>query len=71
MEQAGSSGSRGGKPADSSRYSGGTCNKDQHNRKGPAPLASFDEISVISLDISSPNKAEKGITMNDGTFTCL
>ena len=26
-----------------------------NNKKGPAPLASFDEISVLSLDVSSPS----------------
>ena len=34
-----------------------------NNKKGPAPLASFDEISVLSLDVSSPS--DKGITHED------
>ena len=29
------------------------------NNKGPAPLASFDEISVLSLDVSSPTDKGK------------
>ena len=29
------------------------------NKKGPAPLASFDEISVLSLDVSSPTDKGK------------
>ena len=32
-----------------------------NNKKGPAPLASFDEISVLSLDVSSPS--DKGNTL--------
>ena len=32
-----------------------------NNKKGPAPLASFDEISVLSLDVSSPS--DKGNTI--------
>ena len=33
-----------------------------NNKKGPAPLASFDEISVLSLDVSSPS--DKGDKSN-------
>ena len=34
------------------------------SKKGPAPLASFDEISVLSLDISSPVGAAVTSTTN-------
>ena len=48
MEPLGGSTSRGQQQSQQSN--------NKQNRQGPAPLASFDEVSVYSLDISSPDK---------------
>ena len=39
--------------------------RSQENRKGPAPLASFDEVSVYSLDISSPDRGKRKCKNNE------
>ena len=38
--------------------SSSSSSRDKTIRKGPAPIASFDEVSVYSLDISSPDKGK-------------
>ena len=54
MEPLGGSTSRQQQQSNSSSSS----SRDKTIRKGPAPIASFDEVSVYSLDISSPDKGK-------------